>query len=200
MQPELEDIADAARAARAAARGAWPTLFRRRYLPQLVMTIALPLFNQFDGINSIMFYAPQLFDAMGQGASRALLTHVIIGAVNVGTTLVAVFTVDRCAAGRRCSRWRNRLRVGDGLGCSVRRRRRRRRPSVAHFRAGRRVGHARASRHAQGTHARSPPQTAHPFAHSLGQTLTMRRARPAANVTDATASAASSGWSRRPSR
>ena len=41
-----------------------------------------------------MFYAPQLFDAMGQGASQALLTHVIIGAVNVGTTLVAVFTVD----------------------------------------------------------------------------------------------------------
>jgi hypothetical protein len=39
--------------------------------------------------------APQLFDAMGQGASKALLTHVIIGAVNVGTTLVAVFTVDR---------------------------------------------------------------------------------------------------------
>ncbi|GBF93250.1 hypothetical protein Rsub_05982 [Raphidocelis subcapitata] len=94
VEPELEDIADAARMARATARGAWPTLFRRRYLPQLVMTIALPLFNQFDGINSIMFYAPQLFDAMGQGASQALLTHVIIGAVNVGTTLVAVFTVD----------------------------------------------------------------------------------------------------------
>jgi hypothetical protein len=78
------------------AKGAWATMFRRRYLPQLVMTIALPIFNQFDGINSIMFYAPQLFDGIGQGASQALLTHVIIGAVNVATTLVAVFTVDRC--------------------------------------------------------------------------------------------------------
>lgn len=37
------------------AKGAWGTIFRRRYLPQLVMTIALPIFNQFDGINSIMF-------------------------------------------------------------------------------------------------------------------------------------------------
>ena len=35
---------------------------------------------------------------MGQGASQALLSHVIIGCVNVVTTLVAVFTVDRCAA------------------------------------------------------------------------------------------------------
>jgi hypothetical protein len=41
--------------------------------------------------------APQLFDAMGQGESQALLMHLIIGAVNVVTTLVAVFTVDRCA-------------------------------------------------------------------------------------------------------
>jgi len=84
-------------------KGAWRDMFRRRYLPQLIITIALPIFNQFDGINSIMFYAPQLFDAMGQGASQALLTHVIIGAVNVGTTLVAVFTVDRCVD--RGARW-----------------------------------------------------------------------------------------------
>ncbi|KAI8472941.1 MAG: general substrate transporter [Monoraphidium minutum] len=92
--PELEDIIEAARFAKMTSKGAWRSFRQRRYLPQLVMTIALPFFNQLDGINSIMFYAPQLFDAMGQGASRALLTHVIIGAVNVGTTLVAVFTVD----------------------------------------------------------------------------------------------------------
>jgi hypothetical protein len=42
-----------------------------------------------------MFYAPQLFSALGSSTSNALLTHLIIGAVNVGTTLVAVFTVDR---------------------------------------------------------------------------------------------------------
>ena len=95
MDPELEDIIEAARFARMTSKGAWSSLFNRRYLPQLILTIALPTFTQFDGINSIMFYAPQLFDAMGQGASQALLTHVIIGAVNVATTLVAVCTVDR---------------------------------------------------------------------------------------------------------
>lgn len=44
--------------------------------------------------------APQLFSAMGSSRREALLTHVIIGVVNVVTTLVAVFTVDsigRCA-------------------------------------------------------------------------------------------------------
>ncbi|GBF88488.1 hypothetical protein Rsub_01201 [Raphidocelis subcapitata] len=95
VDPELEDIIEAARFARATSKGSWASLFERRYLPQLILTIALPMFNQLDGINSIMFYAPQLFDAMGQGASQALLTHLIIGAVNVVTTLVAVLTVDR---------------------------------------------------------------------------------------------------------
>lgn len=42
----------------------------------------------------VMFYAPQLFSAMGSSRQHALLTHVIIGAVNVATTFVAVFTVD----------------------------------------------------------------------------------------------------------
>jgi hypothetical protein len=101
VEPELEDIEEAARFARAHHRGGWSSLFSRRYLPQLLITIALPTFNQLDGINSIMFYAPQLFSAMGQGESQALLMHLIIGAVNVVTTLAAVLTVDRCAGGGR---------------------------------------------------------------------------------------------------
>jgi hypothetical protein len=35
--------------ARTASTGAWRALFSRRYLPQCVLTIALPIFNQFDG-------------------------------------------------------------------------------------------------------------------------------------------------------
>jgi hypothetical protein len=43
----------------------------------------------------LLLLAPlQLFDAMGSGRREALMTHVIIGAVNVVTTFVAVFTVD----------------------------------------------------------------------------------------------------------
>lgn len=91
---EFEDIVDAARAARRVRVNPWRAMFSRRFTPQLVVLIALQVFNQMDGINTIMFWAPQLFSAMGSGRREALLTHVIIGAVNVGTTLVAVFTVD----------------------------------------------------------------------------------------------------------
>lgn len=39
--------------------------------------------------------APQLFDTLGSGETWGLIVHCIIGAVNVVTTFVAVFTVDR---------------------------------------------------------------------------------------------------------
>lgn len=91
---EFEDIQEAARFASSIKKNQWRAMFSKRYIPQVVVCIALPIFNQLDGINSIMFYAPQLFQTMGSGQKQALLTHVIIGVVNVVTTLVAVFTVD----------------------------------------------------------------------------------------------------------
>ena len=57
------------------------------------------MLQQFTGINAIMFYVPVLFSTLGSGRSASLLNTVIIGAVNVLATFVAIFTVDK--AGRR---------------------------------------------------------------------------------------------------
>lgn len=47
-----------------------------------------------------MFYAPQLFSAFGNSHSWTLRSTLIIGAVNVASTVVAIVAVDR--AGRKC--------------------------------------------------------------------------------------------------
>lgn len=73
----------------------WTTIFTRKYRPQLAICTLMPLFQQFTGINAIIFYAPQLFSSLGSGQDSALLSTIIIGAVNVVSTLVAVFLVDR---------------------------------------------------------------------------------------------------------
>ncbi len=51
--------------------------------------------QQFSGINTIMFYATELFQVLGSGQNASLLNTVIIGAVNVGSTVVAIVMVDR---------------------------------------------------------------------------------------------------------
>jgi hypothetical protein len=55
---ELEDIVDAVNVSRTIVNP-WATILRRRYRPQLVISILIPTFQQWVGINAIIFYAPR---------------------------------------------------------------------------------------------------------------------------------------------
>uniref|UniRef100_M1B1C0 Major facilitator superfamily (MFS) profile domain-containing protein n=2 Tax=Solanum tuberosum TaxID=4113 RepID=M1B1C0_SOLTU len=68
-------------------------------IPPLVISILLQIFQQFTGINAIMFYAPVLFQTMGFKTDGSLLSSVITGLVNVGSTFVSIYLVDKI--GRR---------------------------------------------------------------------------------------------------
>jgi sugar porter (SP) family MFS transporter len=61
--------------------------------------VALAVFQQVTGINTVIYYAPTLLQNAGFGNSSALLANVGNGIVNVGMTLVAIRVIDK--AGRR---------------------------------------------------------------------------------------------------
>ncbi|KAK6122477.1 hypothetical protein DH2020_043763 [Rehmannia glutinosa] len=71
------------------------TILERKYRPQLVITSLIPFFQQFTGINVIMFYAPVLFKTLGFGDDASLMSAVVTGMVNVLATFVSIFTVDK---------------------------------------------------------------------------------------------------------
>jgi len=100
IDSELDDIVAAAdEAKKVSAIQSFKYQFEKAYLPMFITTIAISFFQQFTGINSIMFYVPVLFSSLGSGHEAALLNAVIIGCFNVAATLVAIFTVDKL--GRR---------------------------------------------------------------------------------------------------
>lgn len=70
-------------------------LMKRESRPPLVIAIILQIFQQFSGINAIMFYAPVLFQTVGFGNDASLLSSVITGIVNVASTMVSIYAVDR---------------------------------------------------------------------------------------------------------
>lgn len=74
-------------------------LMKLHSMPQLIIAIMLQVFQQFTGINAIMFYAPVLFQTVGFKNDASLLSAVITGIVNVLSTLVSIVLVDK--AGRR---------------------------------------------------------------------------------------------------
>ncbi|KAJ4955098.1 hypothetical protein NE237_011881 [Protea cynaroides] len=74
-------------------------LMKRSSRPPLVIAIVMQIFQQFTGINAVMFYAPVLFQTMGFKNNGSLLSAVITGLVNVFSTALSVYLVDR--TGRR---------------------------------------------------------------------------------------------------
>ncbi|XP_020099739.1 sugar transport protein 1-like [Ananas comosus] len=95
---EFEDLVQASEASQAV-KHPWSALMRRRYRPQFIMSFMIGGLQQLTGINVVMFYAPVLFKTLGFGAEASLMSAVITGLINVFSTLVSVFTVDRI--GRR---------------------------------------------------------------------------------------------------
>jgi sugar porter (SP) family MFS transporter len=62
--------------------------------PALVVAIGLAVFQQIIGINTIIYYAPTTLKNVGYGDAAAIYANLIIGAVNVVMTLVAIRIID----------------------------------------------------------------------------------------------------------
>ncbi|KOM26583.1 hypothetical protein LR48_Vigan303s000500 [Vigna angularis] len=98
VEPEFLELVEASRVAKEV-KHPFRNLLKRRNRPQIVISIALQIFQQFTGINAIMFYAPVLFNTLGFGSDASLYSAVITGAVNVLSTVVSIYSVDKL--GRR---------------------------------------------------------------------------------------------------
>ncbi|WP_220034501.1 sugar porter family MFS transporter [Curtobacterium sp. MCBD17_030] len=82
-----------------AQRGRWRDLFRGWVRPMVVIGILVAFFANGCGINLIVYFAPQILQSIGMGASASLLATVGLGVVNVVFTGVGMALVDR--VGRR---------------------------------------------------------------------------------------------------
>lgn len=95
VDAEYADICDAAQqAAKVSNVQSWKNLVARHNLPMFIMSTSLAAFQQLTGINAVIFYAPIMFDSLGDSSS-ALLNAVVIGATNVLCTFVGLVLVDR---------------------------------------------------------------------------------------------------------
>lgn len=61
----------------------------------LIIGVALAILSQVTGINVIMYYAPEIFKATGDGSSSALMQTVLVGGINTLMTVVAIKYVDK---------------------------------------------------------------------------------------------------------
>ena len=96
VDEELEEIKKASREERGTRT---KDLARPQIRPLLVVGIGLAVFQQFVGINTVIYYAPTILSQTGLSASSSITQTVFVGITNVVFTTVAVLLLDRL--GRR---------------------------------------------------------------------------------------------------
>ena len=61
----------------------------------VLIGITLSMFQQFVGINVVLYYATDIFKGMGLSTNASLFQTIVVGAVNLIFTVVAILAVDR---------------------------------------------------------------------------------------------------------
>jgi sugar porter (SP) family MFS transporter len=77
----------------AAGRGAG--FFSSRHNTILWLAFMVAFFNQWSGINFILYYAPEILERAGLAAKESLLNSIAIGGTNLLFTFVGLYLIDR---------------------------------------------------------------------------------------------------------
>ncbi|MFT3702706.1 MAG: sugar porter family MFS transporter [Agriterribacter sp.] len=86
-------------------------LFSGRFKKPIAIAFLVAMFNQFSGINAILYYAPRIFEMSGVSKSDSFLQSVIIGLTNALFTILGMAIIDRVG--------RKKLLIWGSMGMAV---------------------------------------------------------------------------------
>ncbi|HKK46545.1 MAG TPA: sugar porter family MFS transporter [Balneolaceae bacterium] len=71
----------------------------KKFRYPIILAMLIAFFNQFSGINFVLYYAPRIFEQAGISASEVLGASIPLGIVNLFFTLLGMYLIDK--AGRK---------------------------------------------------------------------------------------------------
>ncbi|WP_008582484.1 sugar porter family MFS transporter [Niabella soli] len=69
--------------------------FNKKYCPVVWLAFFVAFFNQWSGINFILYYAPEILERAGLASKDSLLNSIAIGGTNLVFTFVGLYFIDR---------------------------------------------------------------------------------------------------------
>jgi len=61
----------------------------------VIIGASIAILGQFMGVNAVLYYGPSIFEEAGLSGGDALYSQVLVGIVNMLTTIVAVLIIDK---------------------------------------------------------------------------------------------------------
>ncbi|RIH67122.1 MFS transporter [Mariniphaga sediminis] len=86
-------------------------LFAMRYIKPISIAFFVAMFNQFSGINAILYYAPRMFELAGFSSDDSMFQPVIIGLTNGIFTVLGLAIIDKYG--------RKKLLISGSVGMSL---------------------------------------------------------------------------------
>lgn len=77
------------------AKSDWKFLLQPGIFKAVLIGAAIAILGQFMGVNAVLYYGPSIFEKAGLSGGDALFSQVLVGIVNVMTTIIAVFIIDK---------------------------------------------------------------------------------------------------------
>ena len=86
-------------------------LFSMIYLKPISVAFLVAMFNQFSGINAILYYAPRIFEISGLSNADSMFQSILIGVTNGIFTILGMILIDKVG--------RKKLLITGSIGMSV---------------------------------------------------------------------------------
>ncbi|MBR5855773.1 MAG: MFS transporter, partial [Bacteroidales bacterium] len=74
-------------------KGEWKDLLKPGILVAVIAGSAIAILGQFMGVNAVLYYGPKIFSEAG--FDNPMFSTVLVGLVNMVTTILAVFIIDK---------------------------------------------------------------------------------------------------------
>lgn len=73
----------------------WKELFRPGIRKAVAIGVAIAILGQFMGVNAVLYYGPSIFSESGLSSGDSLFYQVLVGSVNMLTTVIALLIIDK---------------------------------------------------------------------------------------------------------
>lgn len=94
-QTAKEQIAEIKELLRTEERSDWRLLLQKGFRKVLFIGVSLAMLGQFMGVNAVLYYGPVFFEEAGLAQDNSLDFQIIVGLVNVFSTLLGMWLIDR---------------------------------------------------------------------------------------------------------